>query len=197
TFMTAALVASISLLWSSLFRRTLGATVVSYLSVFALLAGTAVVAVIATVIEAVGVATRTVTTVNGVTTSSSGTQPVIPWEWALRTWPVDSPLPILAWAAAAGLAAGAAGWAFTRPDLGAVARLADLRLGGSERLATAFELAAEGGYLVERQRGDALRWTAGVRPGSVAGAGIPRRELVAATVLTAAALALLMLPNPA
>jgi len=52
----------------------------------------------------------------------------------------------------------AGGWFRAWPSRAEVARLADLRLHGLERLTTAVEFATAEGALVSRQRADAAAW---------------------------------------
>ena len=76
-------------------------------------------------------------------------------EVVFRRWPLDPQWPVLAFWVLAGAIFALTGWRRGWPSWVQVARLADARLGGSERLVTALEFAGEGGWLYQRQRDDA------------------------------------------
>ena len=63
-------------------------------------------------------------------------------EVVYRRWPLDPGWPALAAAGGVGLAVALAGWVLAWPSWAEVARVADLRLGGRERLTTALQFAA-------------------------------------------------------
>src|SRR6266540_1650125 len=75
---------------------------------------------------------------------------VLAVELFYRRWPLDPGWPALAVCAFVGLAVAAAGWARAWPSWPRVARIADTRLGGRERLTTALQFATEGGWLYTR-----------------------------------------------
>src|SRR5438270_13876875 len=72
-------------------------------------------------------------------------------EVLFRVRPIDPAWPPLLACLAFGAVVGAGGWARAWPGRAEVARLADLRLNGRERLSTAVEYAAFDGTLVLRQ----------------------------------------------
>lgn len=87
TLVTAVMIASLSLFWSSVFRRTLGATVMAYLSVFVLMAGTAVIATIISAFTAISYSTTQSVGPNGnVIQTSSAPAPQVPAVWDLNAF---------------------------------------------------------------------------------------------------------------
>ncbi|HSR26783.1 MAG TPA: hypothetical protein VLW53_24760, partial [Candidatus Eisenbacteria bacterium] len=118
-------------------------------------------------------------------------------EVVYRRWPMDPGWPAVAGAAVVGLAVAAAGWVLAWPSLPEAARVADLRLGGRERLTTALQFATEGGWLYARQRDDAVAFALGADLSRLSPLSPPVRTLALAGVAAAAALVLALLPNPA
>src|SRR6266700_1233014 len=118
-------------------------------------------------------------------------------ELAYRRWPLDPAWPALVACAAVGVAVAVVGWATAWPSWARVARQADVRLGGRERLTTALQFAAEGGWFYERQRQDAAAFAAVADLGALGPPRAPLRTLGVAAAAAAAALTLALLPNPA
>jgi hypothetical protein len=119
------------------------------------------------------------------------------FEAVSRRWPVDPAWPVLAACALAGIAVALAGWLRGWPSWAEIAQLADLRLGGQERLVTALEFAAVDGSLPLRQRADATAFArradlSGLRP-----VRPPTKMLAVAAAAALAAGVLAILPNPA
>ncbi|HXM57848.1 MAG TPA: hypothetical protein VOB72_20795 [Candidatus Dormibacteraeota bacterium] len=114
-----------------------------------------------------------------------------------RRWPIDPAWPALVGAAAVGLLVTTAGWVLAWPSWPEVARVADRRLGGRERLTTALQFATEGGWLYTRQREDAATFALGADLAGLGPLSAPFKTLVLATVAGIAALVLAVLPNPA
>jgi len=114
-----------------------------------------------------------------------------------RRWPVEPAwVPMLAMVAAAVLVAVAGSWR-ARPSMAEVARLADVRLGGRERLFTALELAQGGGGLSLLQQADAEAWAASADPRQVSRRRLPRRALGIAVAGIALTAGLALVPNGA
>ncbi|TMC09404.1 MAG: hypothetical protein E6J29_13835 [Chloroflexi bacterium] len=97
-------------------------------------------------------------------------------EVLIRFYPIDPVLPELAGCALLGLVVASGGWVRAWPSRLQVARLADVRLGGRERLSTAVEFAAAEGFLVWRQRADAGAWAAEADAAAVSDPGWPVRS---------------------
>jgi chemotaxis protein histidine kinase CheA len=117
------------------------------------------------------------------------------FEVASREWPVDPAWPVLTLCAAAGLAVALAGWLRGWPTWTEVARLADLRLGGQERLVTALEFAAADGTLYLRQRADATAFARGADLAGLESSRPPTKTLAVAAAAAVAAGLLAILPN--
>src|SRR2546425_3038779 len=96
--------------------------------------------------------TAAVWATNGAAVAAVG---ALAFEVVSRSWPVDPAWPALLACVAAGLVVALAGWLRGWPSATEIAQLADLRLGGQERLVTALEFAAADGSLLLRQRADA------------------------------------------
>ena len=126
-----------------------------------------------------------------------GTVLALAAEVAFRRWPLDPAWPALAAAAGIGLAVAVAGWVLAWPSWAEVARVADARLGGRERLTTAMQFAAEGGWLYTRQRDDAAAFARGADLSALGPLSPPVKLLAVAAGAGAVALALALLPNPA
>jgi len=118
-------------------------------------------------------------------------------ELLIRAYPIDPVAPLLLGSLAIGLLVTAGGWFRAWPSRLEVARLADLRLSGLERLSTAVEFATAEGALVVRQRADAAEWASTADVAAVRDLGRPFRAAAIALVAGLAALALSALPNPA
>lgn len=118
-------------------------------------------------------------------------------EIVFRRWPLDLQWLVLASWVLAGAIFALAGWRRTWPSWVQVARLADARLGGSERLVTALEFAAEGGWLYQRQRQDAAAFAGSARLSDLGPLRWPWRTLGVALAAGLAATVLALLPNPA
>ncbi|MBO0686988.1 MAG: hypothetical protein J2P45_27885, partial [Candidatus Dormibacteraeota bacterium] len=114
-----------------------------------------------------------------------------------RWWPVDPAWPVGVACVAVGLAVALAGWVRGWPSLPEVARVADLHLGGQERLVTALEFAGAEGSLHLRQRADATAFAQRADLGRLELPRPPFRVLAVAAVAGLAAAALAALPNPA
>ncbi len=82
TVFTAASLAAVSLFWSALFRRSLVSTVASYMSAFALTAGTALIAATLSIFTVQAANSAGVAFVKGGTAASA--QPDVPWVWYLN-----------------------------------------------------------------------------------------------------------------
>jgi len=102
------------------------------------------------------------------------------FEVVSRRWPVDPAWPVLVLCAAVGLAVALAGWLRGWPSWTQVAQLADVRLGGQERLVTALEFAGAGGSLNLRQRADATAFAQRADLGGMQPIRLPTRMLVVA-----------------
>ena len=118
-------------------------------------------------------------------------------ELLVRAYPVDPLTPLLLGCLAIGLLVAAGGWFRAWPSRAEVARLADFRLGGLERLSTAVEFATAEGVLVWRQRQDAAAWAESAELAAVRDPGRPFRAAVLALVAGLAVVALGAIPNPA
>jgi chemotaxis protein histidine kinase CheA len=118
-------------------------------------------------------------------------------EVLVRVKPIDPVTAELAGCLALGLVVAVGGWLRAWPSRAEVARLADLRLGGLERLSTAVEFAAIDGAMLLRQRADAGAWAATAALDAVRDPGRPFRAAALALVAGLAALALALAPNPA
>ncbi|GAC1654575.1 MAG: hypothetical protein NVS9B1_05960 [Candidatus Dormibacteraceae bacterium] len=114
-----------------------------------------------------------------------------------RVRPLDPEWPGLAGSAGIGLLVAAVGWLRAWPSRTEVARLADLRLGGRERLITALQFASAEGTMLSRQRSDAGAFAAVAQARQVADPGRPVLAAVLAGVAAIAVLALVLAPNPA
>ncbi|MGQ0744800.1 MAG: hypothetical protein ACT4OS_10790 [Acidimicrobiales bacterium] len=114
-----------------------------------------------------------------------------------RRWPADPPWAPLVAMLAGGLGVALVGFWRSRPSLVEVAMLADVGLGGRERLFTALELAGGGGELVQRQRADTEGWLASVDPRRLGRRRLPRRAVVVALVGAVVAGGLALAPNGA
>jgi hypothetical protein len=118
-------------------------------------------------------------------------------EIVFRRWPLDPQWPVLAFWVLAGAIFALTGWRRGWPSWVQVASLADARLGGSERMVTALEFAAEGGRLYQRQRQDAAAFAANARLSDLGPLRWPWRRLGVALAAGLAATVLALLPNPA
>jgi hypothetical protein len=118
-------------------------------------------------------------------------------ELAVRRWPLDPVWPALLGCAALGATVAATGWSRAMPSLVRVARVADARLGGQERLVTALEFAGEGGWLYARQRQDAAAFALRADLGRLGPFPLPLRTLLLGGVAVVVAGMLALLPNPA
>jgi hypothetical protein len=118
-------------------------------------------------------------------------------EVIFRRWPLDPQWPVLAFWVLAGTIFALAGWRRAWPSWVEVARLADTRLGGRERLVTALQFAAEGGWLYQRQRQDAAAFAGSARLSDLGSLRWPWRTLLLALAAGLAATVLALLPNPA
>jgi hypothetical protein len=118
-------------------------------------------------------------------------------EVVFRRFPLDPAWPALAGAGVVGLLIAVAGWALAWPSWPEVARIADARLGGRERLTTALQFAAEGGWGYVRQRQDAATFALGADLGELGPVRPPFRVLAVAAGAGVVALALALLPNQA
>lgn len=114
-----------------------------------------------------------------------------------RVRPIDPEWPGLAGSAGIGLVVAAVGWLRAWPSRTEVARLADLRLGGRERLTTALQFASAEGTMLSRQRSDAGAFAALAQARQVADPGRPLLAAALAGLAAIALLALLLAPNPA
>jgi hypothetical protein len=118
-------------------------------------------------------------------------------EIVFRRWPLDPQGPVLAFWVLAGAVFALVGWRRAWPSWVQVARLADARLGGRDRLVTALEFAAEGGWLYQRQRQDAAAFAGSARLSDLGPLEWPWRTLAVALAAGLAATVLALLPNPA
>src|SRR5439155_10786056 len=118
-------------------------------------------------------------------------------ELVYRRWPLDPAWPGVVGAVAIGLVVASAGWALAWPSWAEVARFADARLGGRERLTTALQFAGEGGWGYGRQRDDAVAFAQRADLASLDRVSPPFKVLAVAAGAAAVALALALLPNPA
>jgi hypothetical protein len=118
-------------------------------------------------------------------------------EALVRFRPIDPLTPELIGCLALGLVVAAGGWVRAWPSRAEVARLADLRLGGLERLSTAVEFATAEGAMVQRQRADAGAWAASADLAAVRDPGLPFASGAVALLAGLAVLLLALAPNPA
>ncbi|MDQ6742471.1 MAG: hypothetical protein M3Z97_06120, partial [Candidatus Dormibacteraeota bacterium] len=116
---------------------------------------------------------------------------------ATRRWPFEPFWPVLLIWVALGLAIALVGLRRALPSSLEVARLADLRLGGRDRLVTALEFATEGGWLYQMQRDDAAAFAGGARLDDLGPLRVPWRTLTIGVVAALGATLLALLPNPA
>src|SRR2546421_4735956 len=131
---------------------------------------------------------------NGAVVAAVG---AVVFELTSRRWPVDPAWPVLVLCVAAGVAIALTGWLRGWPSGTGIAQLADLRLGGQERLVTPLEFASAEGSLSLRQRADA---TAFARQADLSGLEPirpPTRMLAVAAAAALAAGVLAIVPNPA
>src|SRR5438309_7077581 len=119
------------------------------------------------------------------------------FEVVSRYWPVDPAWPVLMACLGAGLAVALAGWLRGWPSWTRVALLADLRLGGQERLVTALEFATADGPLYLRQRADAAAFAGRADLSGLEPIRPPTKMLVVVAAAVFAAGLLAVLPNPA
>lgn len=131
---------------------------------------------------------------NGLAVAAVG---ALAFELTMRRWPRDLQWPFLVTCAVAGAVVALAGWLRAWPSWTQVAELADSRLGGRERLVTALQFAAEGGWLYDRQREDAATFATSADLAALGPFRWPWRALAVAALAGAAALTLAILPNPA
>lgn len=115
-----------------------------------------------------------------------------------RRWPIEPGWLPLAAAIGMGIAVATCGWFRARPSLAEVARVADVSLGGYERLSTALELVDHptSVALVAHQRADAEAWASRADPHQVARTRLPRSALVVAMVAITLTGLLAAEPNP-
>ena len=115
---------------------------------------------------------------------------------AARLLPVEQAVRVAAVGAPVACAAVAVAWLFTRPSSASLMRRADLQLDLKERLSTAWERRTLDGPLDAALRQDALEHAARVKLSRAFPVGPRRSELAITAALLAAAIALLVLPNP-
>jgi hypothetical protein len=118
-------------------------------------------------------------------------------EVVYRRWPMEPGWPALVASVGVGVGLAVAGLALSWPSRQVVARTADMRLGGRERLTTALQFATEGGWLYVRQRDDAAAFAASADLAGLGPVQVPVKTLALAAVAAAAAVVLAVLPNPA
>ena len=118
-------------------------------------------------------------------------------EVVYRRWPMEPGWPALVASLVVGVGLAVAGLALSWPSRQVVARTADMRLGGRERLTTALQFATEGGWLYVRQRDDAAAFAASADLAGLGPVQVPVKTLALAAVAGAAAIVLALLPNPA
>lgn len=119
------------------------------------------------------------------------------FEVVMRIHPIDPWWPGLVGCVAVGAAVAGAGIVRTWPSLQEVARIADQRLGGRDRLVTALQFAGAAGVLIDRQRQDAIAFSRDANLGRFGRPSMPWPALAIATLTLAAAALLVVLPNPA
>lgn len=116
---------------------------------------------------------------------------------AVRHWPFEPFWPVLLAWVTLGLVIALVSFRRALPSSLEVARLADLRLGGKDRLVTALEFGAEGGWMYQVQRRDASAFAGGASLDHLGPLRVPKGALTVAALAAIGAVLLALLPNPA
>jgi hypothetical protein len=124
----------------------------------------------------------------------------IAWVFAVvvtaRLMPIEQVVRIGAYGIPIAFAAVAVAWIATRPRPAQLMRTADLRLGLKERLSTAWERRGEEGPMDAPLRRDALEKAARAKLSAAYPVGARRGEVLLTAAVAAAAIGLILLPNP-